>query len=178
MKSKDYFKDEWMNYFDLSETSKTGLVWKVDRGNGKSFRGSPAGYASSSGHWKVELNGKTIPVHRIVYFLHNREIPDNMVVDHKDQNPANNSVDNLRLVTFAVNMRNKKLSKSSRTMKTGVHERHEFVASWVENGKLRSKAFRVSEYGNDTFRVASEYRDEQIQRLNDMGYKYTDIHGT
>lgn len=178
MKSKDYFKELWEDYFSISETSPSGLVWKVDRNNGKIFQNSPAGYISSSGHWKVELKGKSIQVHRIVYALENRTIPDDMVVDHIDQNPENNSIENLRLVPFVVNMRNKKMAKSSRTRKTGVYERHEFIANWVEDGKVKYKAFSVTDYGDSAFALACEYRQKQIDRLNTLGYEYTDIHGT
>lgn len=62
MRSKDYHKELWKDYFSLSESSPSGLVWRVDRGNGKTFVGSVAGTVSKSGHWKVELKGKTIQV--------------------------------------------------------------------------------------------------------------------
>lgn len=175
--SKDCFKDSWRDYFYLSDDSPSGLCWKVDRGNGKVFKDSPAGYICSTGHWKVELKGKSIQVHRIIYFLTYGEIPEDMVVDHIDGSPSNNKISNLRLVEFKVNMRNKKMARSCKTDKTGVYERHEFVANWVEDGSIRHKSFPVSKYGSRAFQEACSYRDAQIERLNSMGYGYTEGHG-
>lgn len=52
------------------------------------------------------------------------------------------------------------------------------VCCWRENGKQRRKAFSVAKYGLlESFALAVKYRKEQIERLNKLGYGYTDTHG-
>jgi len=51
--------------------------------------------------------------HRIIWKILGREVPDGMVIDHRDRNPWNNRLDNLRLATWSQN-----LSNSERGMKT------------------------------------------------------------
>lgn len=177
--SKDYHKEVWDQYFKLDSSSPSGLVWKVDRGNGKSRPGDSVGYKASTGHWKAEIKGKGVQLNRVIYYLTYNTLDASLVVDHIDGNPSNNSIDNLRLVPFHTNMRNKKMPKNVTTGKTGVYEVHEFVANWVEDGKLRSKGFKVSKYGSRelALEAASTYRDGQIARLNSLGYGYTHDHG-
>lgn len=53
-----------------------------------------------------QLNGKKRDlkyVHRLVWEAYNGPIPDKMTIDHIDGNPANNHIDNLRLVTRSDN---------------------------------------------------------------------------
>lgn len=173
--SRDWFSDRWCEYFSVDPSSPSGLVWKKSRGNGI-LEGSSAGYLTKSGHWKVELLGRAAQVHRIIYQLTFGEIPELMVIDHINGNPSDNRVGNLRAVTKKINSRNRKRAINSGA-KTGVYEVHEFVANWVEGDKLRQKSFKYSEYGDEAFKMASEYRDAQIKRLNEMEYGYTEDHG-
>ena len=43
------------------------------------------------------------------------DCPKNMTVDHKDGDPSNNRLDNLRVVTMLINSRNKRLSANTKT---------------------------------------------------------------
>lgn len=177
--SKDYNLEHWSTFFTVDESSPSGVVWKVDRGNGKSSVGATAGYQVNTGHWKAELMGKSVQLHRVVYYLTHGVLDPLLVIDHIDGIPSNNKINNLRLVHFNTNMRNKRMPSNVSTGKTGVYEKHQFVAGWVEDGKLRSRTFKVSEYPSreEAFGAACEYRDAQIARLNSLGYGYTETHG-
>lgn len=45
---------------------------------------------------------KTIDAHRLVWIKHNGEIPQGFVIHHIDENPLNNSLENLELLSRSV----------------------------------------------------------------------------
>lgn len=59
---------------------------------------------------------KHMRVHRLVYMAHVGAIPEGMQINHKDENKANNCIDNLELMTSKENLsygtRNARISKS------------------------------------------------------------------
>ena len=66
----------------------------------------------STGYRVVKINYKTYLYHRVVYFLHNNDwdIHDTCCdnsIDHRDRNPLNNSIENLRVVTNQQNTWNR-----------------------------------------------------------------------
>jgi len=170
-KAKDYYKDSWVDIFRYDPSSPSGLSWKGRQGE------RPAGWQCPDGRWKVEYLHKPIQVHRVVYFLNHLHLHEDYVVDHIDQNPSNNRIDNLRLVESKLNSRNKKKSHSNTSGTTGVYEVHEWVATWSEDGRNRSKGFKVSKYGDRAREEAEIYRAKKIESLNKLGYGYTNTHG-
>ena len=60
-----------------------------------------------SGHKRVEINGKHYLIHRLIFEVWSDEKLDNtLVIDHKDANPGNNDINNLRQVTQKENIEN------------------------------------------------------------------------
>ena len=66
-------------------------------------------YATPKVYLKVSFNYRgtnfSFPLHRLVWAWHNGEVPDGYEVDHIDNNPFNNSLDNLQLLTTLENRR-------------------------------------------------------------------------
>lgn len=174
--SKDYFIEEWSSIFELSSDSPSGLVWKVPRGTNIKA-GQPVGWLNELQYWKAEYKNKGISVHRIVYFLSHGTINKFKVIDHIDGRPWNNLIENLREITYEENARNKKMLKINKSGVNGVHEVHEWIATWSENGKSRSKSFPVHTFRDEAKQMATQYRELQIQRLNSLDYNYTERHG-
>jgi hypothetical protein len=176
-------------YYD--ETSQTFLRWKRKHAR-KVVKDAPAGYYSEGNDsWYVRINRKCYLVHRVVYFLENGVIPDHLEIDHIDRDRNNNSRDNLRIVTHAVNMRNTSLQVNNQSGVTGVNYKEIFDkrknylykgwrAEWRdENGKNCTKLFSVRKYGYDeAFRLACDHRTAMIHRLVSIGLMYSDTHGT
>lgn len=82
--------------FVVDPESPTGLRWAD---------GGIAGSLNDGGYWKVKLQGITYQVHRIVWAMTFGPIPMGLVVNHIDQDPNNNRIENLEVVTASRNLR-------------------------------------------------------------------------
>jgi hypothetical protein len=75
--------------------------------------GKFAGCRINKGYYVVGISyfGKQIlcALHRVIWTMHYGEIPTGYLVDHKDTNPSNNRIDNLRLATYSNNSHNANL---------------------------------------------------------------------
>ena len=169
-------------YYDL--TSKTGLRWKVKRNN-STLAGDEAGVLdNTTGYYRVGFNNKLYYCHRVIWIINNGDIEDGYTVDHIDGNKLNNDINNIRVITQGLNLRNRKINTSSKSGVTGVYFdkysiKPAWVAHWYElDGKRKSKRFGVKVYGDENaFILAWEYRKKMIKLLNDNGAGYTDRHG-
>lgn len=108
------------DYLAYSEESKTGLVWRVNRGSNL-VKGKEAGGINSEGYYIMKLKKKRYLNHRIIYFLNTGIDPEEKQVDHEDTNPLNNKIWNLRLATNKQNQDNRKKSKANTSGVTGVY---------------------------------------------------------
>lgn len=66
--------------------------WRVYKN--KAVPGSWAGTVTRQGYRRIWINGVAFLEHRLVYWLHFREVP--RILDHIDHNKLNNSIQNLR----------------------------------------------------------------------------------
>lgn len=60
------------------------------------------------GYVRIQIKGKKYYAHRLIWIWHNGYIPDGLVVDHRDNNRANNRIDNLRLLDPKANAENRR----------------------------------------------------------------------
>lgn len=58
------------------------------------------------GYVRVRKDGKEYRAHRIIWSLFNGDIPEGMLIDHKDGDVSNNNISNLRLATRQQNNAN------------------------------------------------------------------------
>lgn len=192
----DYNKINWSERFRLSPESPSGLIYKISIFTGRTgkslikAKGDSAGCKSfnkdgSPKAWEVGYNSKLYKAHRIVYTLAHGEIDNDLVVDHIDGNPFNNSVENLRLVPKAVNHRNSKKFSNNTSGHTGVYwqymnkGKHLYaVAEAVFMGEKVVKCFGTHAYENPLAEAVA-WREKQIENLNlKYGAGYTDRHGS
>jgi len=180
------------DYFYYDETSPSGLRWKVERrGGGKHNNivlASPGDVAGTKAHrqngtpmwWQVRFDNKCYRAHRVILMLTSPVLDG--IVDHIDGNPFNNKVENLRVVSNAINSRNRKLDCRNTTGVSGVHFETTnncsyFVAHYMENCKEYKKRFSVKRLGSEeALRLAIEWRKYHVERLNSLGYGYTERH--
>jgi hypothetical protein len=180
--------DKWEAYFYYDESSPTALRWATEIRTGRYNNVvlvSAGGVAGSNGKAKspqVKLAGKLIFVHRIVWELHNGEIPEGLYVDHIDGDHLNNRIGNLRLVTHKVNARNARMYRTNTSGVAGVSfdtRESRWLAQWRDiEGVPRKKGFPVAKLGYDeAFEAAVQYRRQVIEELNNLGAGYTKRHG-
>ncbi|MNR04854.1 hypothetical protein D3C85_1208470 [compost metagenome] len=150
-------------------------------------KGKPTGRLSRRGYWEVGYMEFLYKVHRIIWEIHNGEIPEGMYIDHIDGNRSNNKICNLRLVSSKINSRNSKAPSSNKTGIVGVsHLRDKdgtiigYRSVWcLEDGSQKNKYFSFKKYGEElALLLAQEYRQHQIDLLNLQGAGYTDRHGS
>ena len=66
-----------------------------------------AGSVNSYGYLTVRHNNKIELAHRVIFLMHHSYLPE--IVDHIDNNPLNNKIENLRAANRSTNGMNKKL---------------------------------------------------------------------
>ena len=68
--------------------------------------GKKVGWKDKRGYCHVRYKNVTYKLHRIVYKMFHGKDPGNKVIDHRDGNPSNNRIDNLRCVLRKTNTKN------------------------------------------------------------------------
>lgn len=115
---------------------------------------------------------QTVQLPHLLTLLRGIDIPEGSVIDHIDGNPLNNERSNLRVVSHAINSRNKKKHKNNTSGYNGIN--------W--NNKAGSYTVRryiggVRKYGGSakTLKEAIVLMENMMEALEGDGY--TDRHG-
>jgi len=189
MEAKDYNNIVWSDYFEYSEDSPSGVVWKIPRqyfGYLKYDRiGTPVGSISVSrntSYYAVGISFGSFQVHRIIWCLLHGSVDKNYDIDHIDGNGLNNKIENLRCVPKSINSRNVPLRIDNQSGHCGVtYQTAEngiggYRACVVDlNGKKHRKYFSDGKYPN-SLESAVSWRISKLEELNNAGY--TERHGT
>ena len=102
---------------ELVEYRDGKLYWREDRGCVK--KGSEAGTVTKLGYIRVSLDRNIYFAHRLIWLYHYGHFPVHNI-DHIDQNPANNLLENLRDVPQSENVRNATVGKDNSSGVMGV----------------------------------------------------------
>lgn len=97
-----------------NETSRFDVSWNARHS------GNVAGTPSTNGYVKINVSGKILYAHRLVWEYHYGEIPKGMFIDHINRNKSDNRIENLRLVTPQDNSRNMGKNKRNSSGFNGV----------------------------------------------------------
>lgn len=120
--------------------------------------GKPCGQHSNrpDGRAEVNVNGRMLRAHRVIYAIIHGEMPEGEV-DHIDQNPMNNRIENLRDVSTAENQHNSKKRKDNSSGFTGVHW-YARCQKWRAEIRVNSRLIFLGYFEN--FEDAVEARKE------------------
>lgn len=155
----EYF-NTYFYYFDGD------LYWKRTVGT-RGIKGNRAGKLRKDGYYDVGLQRKLYLVHRIIYCLHHKTLPE--VVDHINRNPSDNRIENLRSANFSLNAWNSGISKNNTSGVKGIRK--------TSNGKYEA---RVAKNG-ETFHVGTfnslEEASKALQEIREKVHDCFTCHG-
>lgn len=161
---------EWGEYFEyLPDTGQ--LVWKIDRihPRTKERKGDVAGRPQKRGYLNLWIGGKLFLAHRVIWEMNNGKIPEGLVIDHKDHNTANNRLDNLRLTSQTLNVRNNALSSANSSGVTGVMWRKK-EGCWLASITVNRKRIYLGRYEDKDQAIAA-------RKLAEKEYGFYKNHG-
>jgi hypothetical protein len=111
-----------LRFLDI-DTTTGRIFWKVaDEGSSKLLKrrsGKPAGHHDARGYLRIGINRTKVGAHRLIWLVATGSLPDG-VIDHRDGNPRNNAISNLRVATPSQNTINGKVRATNQTGFTGV----------------------------------------------------------
>lgn len=123
LKKLFYYQDG--NLYNKAKRSRTSLA------------DQKAGAVNKQGRVYVKINGKSYLLHRLIFLYHHGWIPQ--MIDHKDTNPLNNKIENLRACSREQNNSNRAASKTNKLGIKGVYLHRDGVRYQVNvraNNKL------------------------------------------
>ncbi|MBR8479452.1 HNH endonuclease [Burkholderia cenocepacia] len=91
------------------------------RNKARAKAGDEVGWIDEFGHRRMKFDGKMLLLHVVAWEMHNGPVPEGLEVDHRDGNPANNVLTNLRVATRSQNMQNMKMRASNKSGVKGVN---------------------------------------------------------
>ena len=146
----------------LSYDSQTGeFIWIKPPWNHSQLVGRTAG-CLSTGYVLIKLDGRKYKAHRLAWLYVHGEWPA-LRVDHRDGNPFNNAISNLRLATQAQNCANaarwagKVLPKGVRRNRGGFTARISFEKRLITLGTFSSVEQAASAYAEAATRLYGEF---------------------
>ena len=143
----------------LDYDRETGeFVWL--RSAGTRSEGSSAGHVRKDGYVTISIDTRAYKAHRLAWLYAHGYLPA-FRIDHKDNNPSNNALDNLRPATHEQNLANQKRHSNNTSGFKGVSARGSKFRSYVNANKRRYWT------GNfDTAKEAYEARMELAKHLH------------
>lgn len=102
-----------------------------------------AGTINSAGQRIINIQGKLYRAHRLAWFYVNGVWPRGLI-DHKNGNSLDNSIDNLREATFAQNSQNSKKPATNTSGYKGVyfsHHANKWRAQISVNGRTKNLGY-------------------------------------
>lgn len=157
---KKFTKDEERQILEqISYNPKTGILTRISKPKGSRAKLGPIkGYQKAEGHLKVSICSKEVYLHQLAWFLYYGNWATN-IIDHKDRNPTNNKIKNLREICHQRNMQNRTdPMKGSSIPFLGVYfdkSRNKYVSEiTVDNKKKHLGRFETPELAHEAYITA------------------------
>lgn len=126
-----------MDWNDVFEYRDGSLYWKIKTNRNMKI-GRMAGSMAGNGYMQVHCFGKVRLMHRIIWEMHNGDIPEGMEIDHINHIRDDNRIENLRLVSRTQNAKNLSMRSDNTSNVVGVswdNKSKKWYAKIAVNGK-------------------------------------------
>lgn len=112
-------KDEILQRFEYID----GKIFVKKAGQWKGLVGEEAGSVRKDGRRIIQIKGKRLFTHQVVWLMFNEDLPAGSI-DHKDNNPSNNRIENLRAADESEQQGNKSIQVNNTSGFKGVSSKH------------------------------------------------------
>lgn len=151
---KHHLKDEIMERFEYD----AGKVIVKKSGQWKGLIGDEAGSLRPDGRRVIQVKNDLLFTHQVVWLMFNDSLPEG-TLDHRDTNPTNNRIENLRPATDSEQQGNKKVQKNNTSGYKGVGFRSDIKAKpWKAYIKHEGKSVHLGYFS--TAEAAAKCYDE------------------
>lgn len=103
---------------------------------------------------QLNIMNVTYQLYRIIFIMHNGEIPEGKLIDHIDGNPANNKIDNLQVVDYSQNSCKKKMQCNNVSDVTGVSF-HKRIKKWQGVISINKKQYHLGYFEEKNDAIAA-----------------------
>ena len=112
---------------------KDGALYNKEDFNRQAKKDQKAGCINNRGYFHISIEGKKYLAHRLIFLMHNGYLPK--LIDHINQDPLDNRIENLRAASNKLNAINSKLYSNNKTGRTGVywHEKSQMYYAQIRN---------------------------------------------
>jgi len=126
------------NWHEIFRYEPDGKLWYKEQTTGVGGRrkmDKSVGCRNSNGYLHFKFKGKIYDVHKVIWEMHHGPVTPGMEIDHKNNIPRDNRIENLQELTHGENGKKRLLNKNNTTGYKGVHFNkgmNKFVARiWV-----------------------------------------------
>jgi len=160
---------ELQTVFSLTEDHPCGLIWKINPAKqGGQKAGTPAGYSSNEGYWRVKYKQKLYQCHRIRWsLLNDRLVEPHEFIDHVAINKSDNRME-LRLVTRSQNQYNRTRKTAISGYRRVVFTKNNPTKPWRVMFKVKGKSMYFGYFADA--KEAAIYADQKALEYLDPAF--------
>lgn len=159
---------DWGTYLRYRPEDGT-LRWKVRCGK-RSEIGGISGSRSGNGYIQIRANGVCGLAHRIIWEMHNGEIPPDGEIDHINHVKSDNRLCNLRLVDNQENGRNKSKFERNTSGHVGVYF-HKRDKVWIASIGVDKKLIHLGSFSDKDQAVSARVDAEKLYGFHENSGK-------
>lgn len=128
--------------------------------------GDKAGVKNKRGYIVIQIDNKKYKAHRLAWLYNYGKFPDG-VIDHINRDTSDNRIENLRDVTQSINLKNRRLSSSNKSGKSGVYKQGNSWIAQINSEGVREYigSFKTKEEAT-VARCNKEKEDNRWMRAN------------
>ncbi len=160
---KDLSREEILEWFDYDKENGK-LYWKKSKKHSKVKPGDEAGCLDKNGYRIIKFNYKIYYVHRLIWIIEHGE-NDNLI-DHKDRNPQNNRINNLRVATNSQNQVNSVSKNMLKGMYKGVYKTNRKSKPYHVAIKVKGKSVFLGSF-SESEEAALAYNNAALQHFGE-----------